>query len=378
MRIIGFIIPGLLLLLGGTSRLALAEHDNPVYAGEEEESPRVRRAPNTNTISSSPESSAPNAQTLRDIQDTISRTDPRTLSALKEALVEISQGRVVAGPLGKVALDFLDQIPDAEVQEPAAEPEAAPPGDAERAGESSPGAPVAAAPLAGPASTPAAIVRLENPVPQTSNGQPGILKTAESAGSGAALFKAFPYGGSVAQGGAETENGREQRRARAPNESGDSGGELPSGQGEVASGNSATVRTGAGATETLSSSGGISQSKQRLAGAVSSMLSRFQRRLASNTDRSGLASAKPGVFERLALSGGFTPERALAKSASSETFRKFQSATVEVGMSPVESLGAYYTVLALAWLGTLGFLAYCLKFTPVGTRLVSLVTRARR
>ncbi len=351
------------LCLASVSRLAFAEHELPTNAHQEEEEgePGLR--------------TQPSAQTLRDIRDTISRTDPRTLEALKETLADIAQGKTVSGPMGQVALDFLEQIPAADIAVPPPQPGSEP--EATKGSTLPPiNANGGAANQATPAGTPSTTVRIEASVPQLGGeGQNSILRVAESAGPGGAVFRAFPYssatGDEAGQEEASPEAARERRKARAVSEAGIGGSELPSGQGGVASNDSPTIRAG------KSFKGAIPESKQRLAGTVTSLLEQFQRRAPASVGQR-LADARPGVFERLAMSGGFTVERALAKAAISPAYRKFQSATLEAGMTPSESLGAYYAVLALAWLGTIGFLLYCLKFTPLGPRLRSFVARSRR
>ncbi len=363
---------------------ARAEHDLPSYsAGEAEAETTTTRA--TSILNVRPPS-APSSRTIQDIQEALSRTDPGMLDALKEALSEIAQGREVSGAAGEAAMDFLNRIPDEEVgapvaeqaaeEEPSAEEKEELPGitntdrlkaEAEKEKANQPS-------ITGVSVPGASIVRLEAPqIPASA--LPGILKAAESAANPGTLFQGFPYGAGKETEGESLEDGEEigpdgksatkgVRRVKSGSDTAGGGSELPSGQGGYNSGRTGTG--GSGPTITLMSTktnGGVPQGKQRLAGAVSSFLGKFQKRaIASLGDKS---SGRGGIFERLAAGSGLTVERALATAEKSPAFRKFQQATVEAGMTPVESLGAYYTVLALAWLGTIAFLVYCVRHTPL-------------
>ncbi len=340
----------IVLLLLGIGRLVQAEHELAFEVNEEEDTARQGRLP-----------AAPSSQTLRTIQETLARTDFRNLETLKQALTEIAQGRVVAGPIGQEALNLLDQIPDEEVRTATSEEEApttSPTADRQPA-----------------AYVPAATVRVQAPVAQSSGASPRSVPTVanvpQSASLSAARFNSFGYGASVektdalvAESDSDTASGKTKRKLRPLLESGASGSELPSGQGAYASGSPVSKSRAAAV---------VSPNRQQLAAAVSSLLGRFQGRAVASR-----AVSKPGLFERFAIASGLSGERALATAASSSTFRKFQMATSQVGLSPSESLGAYYSVLVLAWLGTFAFLGYCLRQTPLFINVVAWWRRARR
>lgn len=336
-----------------------------------------------------------NLQTIREIQDSLKNANPKTLQALKQALSDIAQGKEVSGQAGTVALDLLSRIPDREVDGGTTSYESEP-SDAQAVGNGTPSGKNqgSAERFKGFSSTekgangsaaggsvavvvqPGSVVKLISGEAAPSAPRGTTVVTAPRP-SGSAL-SAFPYN-SAASSEEDTESGSAlvvgpdgklaPKRARAPTPPPTGGGEeLPTGEGGVRvvplgppGGVMGTLvmntkRSIASAAPVAPAAAPAGPDKQRIAGVVTSFLGRFRNR--------AHAEAKLGVFGRIAEGGGLTEQSAMVKAAESPVYRRFQEATLDAGFSPTESLGAYYTVLVMAWVGTFGFVVYLMRETP--------------
>lgn len=392
---------GLALLLATP---VFAEHEYPLEAAPAEE-PSLRKSTSTDGLvapsvfakPAPPANSSLNSLAILRIQETVSRTDPQTLQALKQALSDISEGKKVDGQAGAIALELLSRIPDSDVASPTvpkdvpvtAEPSAYPAGKLAETTSPSPdrfkefaadGSKRESAPTrlsAGGAVSvpPGAVVRLEVPSASTF----GVSRAVASV-SNPSFGEVFPYGTSAeakaneeeSKGEAPGERANGKRPSKGPPAAGPGGDSLPTGEGLVSGGGTFGGGTGGGnlGTFVMNSGAGaaknggsatVGEGKQRLAGVVSSFLGRFQgRAVASLAD----GESRPGIFGKLANRSGMTTELAMSKAASSPVYREFQRATTEAGFTPRESLGAYYSVLAMAWLCTFGLVAYVMRNLP--------------